>query len=863
MRANDPSVSNLFLTIGGLADQRKPGDPPTLLANQLAAAIERSLPDPNSVAQPPPPDILAMMRLCEFFCRTEGDVWQTIAVPAEILLKDVGVECADDGAKKVWEELWKYDRPLDINHLYEQAFLGVEKAGQFFPLEIWDTEGQGPTQVQKDILGIAAVEPTSMWVGQHIVTPFGSPYSIASSDAFPIEKLRAQIHPLAYSSFVTDLNVQTTSLQRIEIRQDSMTPIFGFKMDYERYAVPHIARASRNILHRQVLEEYRRGTIEQFLAQILLISVGTPQWPATPQKVKKVTAMAHQAVTNRTGVLVVDHAVTAEILAPKPLDQMLGNQVYSELTQMILRDLGFSLFLISGEVPGSSGRGGTQVELDVQLAIERWEKRRTRFIDWAMKLSAKVAKARGDAALLKYPPQFVPTEIGVKQTQAIKEKILPLYQSGLLSRTSALKASGSNYDQQLKEKKQEEPNKEYFLPTPTFNQTAVGADGERTDALSSPRGKGRPSGTSNDAKGALDPGMAIEGRLTLRSAIDSRYAQVVSGELAPVDFGTWLESSLTNDLYQAFQDGWMQAGGLGEPDYQAFANSPQGLNFHLAHARQFALDVGGSSTPVLLRPRALSYAGAANTAFVLGTQQAMASHGARNWQRVLHPELSMSGPCAECEADAQVVHGIEEPFTEFHPHGVCSAQSVLFGFNQNTRARSIPVPEWGFPTRQTTRPHPVESSLALAASAPPAPALPNITIVQPPQTINVEAAQPAPITIQVPAAPSPNVTVQAHNYVEPTPVHVDNRTIVNPTPITVEAKNQVNVAPTPIEAHIQVEPTPVNIQNEQHIQVEPTPVTIENSVSVPAPERVVEELVVRRDRNGEIASVVKNYPKAN
>ena len=510
---------------------------------------------------------------------------------------------------------------------------------------------------------------------------------------------------MAYSSFVTDLNVETTIAYRIPIKPNRLFPIYGEKLDYERYAIPHMTGAARNIMHRQVLEEYRRGVIEQYLSQLFIFTVGTKEWPATPAKVRKIRGLVDQAGKNRQGALVVDHAVTAEVLAPKPLDAIIGNAAYGELTQMIMRDLGFSVFLISGEIPGEKGRGGgAQTDIDVQLSLERWEHRRTRFIKWATNLSYRFAKAQGDAALLKNLPTFVPTEIGIKQTQMIKDKIQPLFMMGLLSDTTALKAAGGSYDQELRLKKMEEPNKELFLPQPTFNQTATGIGGKETTSSGTPQAGGRPTGGAKapSMKGSID----FMGQQDWRPLISEQFEKVLDNNMTAQDFGTWLRSQLTTRMTEAFQDGFIQYGGLDEPNYDDFTNATQGLNFHIDHAHKFVSDLQAGADPLRLRLRALMYAGAVHTAYVLGTQQAMKSHGAKAWQRELHPELSVSGPCADCTADANITHSIDEGFFEFHPGGVCAARSVVFHFGEdgNHRTRNVPVPEWENPHGPFQRP---------------------------------------------------------------------------------------------------------------------------------------------------------------
>jgi hypothetical protein len=87
-------------------------------------------------------------------------------------------------------------------------------------------------------------------------------------------------------------------------------------------------------------------------------------------------------------------------------------------------------------------------------------------------------------------------------------------------------------------------------------------------------------------------------------------------------------------------------------------------------------------------------------AYVLGQQQAMQERGAKAWKRVLHPELSESGPCDLCISDSAITHPIDEPFELLHVGDVCTAQEVIAYFAEppemvvsGTPSTELPVPE--------------------------------------------------------------------------------------------------------------------------------------------------------------------------
>lgn len=672
------SLSRILATVGDILDTNKSVGKIEALANSIQASMQRF---DQVEAEPPPADYLAMFRLVEYMLRTNGDVFQTIDVPGQILVKPVHISCDDKKAEETWQALW-HD-VLDIDELFDEFFYEVEQNSNCFPLEIWSKD-------KKDIKGIAFLEPTSMWVGRHFTN-----HAMMAPPNFDTQKLADMIHPLAYSSFVTDLNVQTSVWHRQPIADDAMTPIYGRKLAYQRYALPPTVREAGNIMHRQMLDELRRGTMEGFINQLIYATVGseklTPQMNA--QLVTKTNNQLSAQSKERTGLLVGHWSLKMDVLTPKAIDQMMGDEAYMGLTQSIFRGLGFSLFLASGEVPGKRG-SGAQIDMDIQFAIERWKYKRLRILKWYHKFSQKWA-GRNDPTLLKHLPTFTVEPIGVEQTLAIKDKLLPMAQGGHLSERTFLSHSGvSTYDEELKNKKDEEKNRELFLPPPSFNQMTVNPDGSERQ-FPSPVG-GRP----NQIKAQLFQD-------DFRESIDAQFGRLLEGRGSIKAFTHWLESQMTLRLTAAFQDGYLQWGGLGELSNRVLAEAPQGIPYHVEHLRTFAKDLSNSKSPIDLRPRALLYAGAAHIAYMIGAQQAMKTHGAKSWQRILHPELSHAGPCAECVADAATIHDISEPFWEPHPSGVCSVQSLNFYFGDRM-PEVIPIPDFGMPTQHLTRRHPVQ-----------------------------------------------------------------------------------------------------------------------------------------------------------
>ncbi len=107
-RGESEAISSLLCTIGGLENEVRRGKEPSRVLENLANQIQASVTQAESqpMAQPPPAEYQAMLRLVDFQMRMNGDVYQTVQVPGEILLKNVEFTCDDKGAQKQWEALW-------------------------------------------------------------------------------------------------------------------------------------------------------------------------------------------------------------------------------------------------------------------------------------------------------------------------------------------------------------------------------------------------------------------------------------------------------------------------------------------------------------------------------------------------------------------------------------------------------------------------------------------------------------------------------------------------------------------------------------------------------------------------------------
>jgi len=109
----------------------------------------------------------------------------------------------------------------------------------------------------------------------------------------------------------------------------------------------------------------------------------------------------------------------------------------------------------------------------------------------------------------------------------------------------------------------------------------------------------------------------------------------------------------------------------------------------------------GNVSEAMGRYRTFLYANAGHAlAYTLGQQEAMKERGAHAWRRILHPELSKTGPCEACINDSMLTHSIDEDFQLLHVGDVCSVQEVYYFATEpgettpeSTPLAQLPVPE--------------------------------------------------------------------------------------------------------------------------------------------------------------------------
>lgn len=631
-----------------------------------------------------PIEILAAMKLSEFYMRTEGDLFTTVVVPIQLALRDVQVQSDDKGVE---QELAQIYEDIELQQLLLWNWLCIEQYGQSFPLEVWDG---------KNISGIVMLDPKYMKVGKQVSLTNSLYLTAPEGMEWSETALAEQIHPMVYDSFASDWNEQAAKGNDIPLNNDYCFALFDLKLPFQRYAIPGLSRCFRPLSTRQILEEMQRATIEGFRNQLWVFKLtGHDGTAAPPAAISHLRSLIGNMTGERTGYFVWGGTdLEVEQHAPQSLDALMGNEMWLALSLHIYRQRGLNLKLVTGESP--QGGQSSDMEWDVQIFMERLKFQRHQILRFERHLRKSIAKKRGPAwQKAKIEVHMIKPDMELQTL--VERELRPLGQAGWLSTQTILERAGYSYEVELQRKQDGEKDAHLFMPPPTFSQAT---SQEPVTTQESPTG--RPPGAKDKKKR-----QEVEGKVEFdaQDASFDAYLNKVydlfdplvenpSRELVDAFIDGMKEVNAT-EIIRFAVDGYAVGGGAFEVDPQWIRGA---VNFVNSFADGFRADLYGDVDAgrsvddrrwrVYLYPQEGRHLG-----YMWGLQQAMRERGARGWKRVLHPELSETGPCIACITDSMNIHPITEGFWEPHPHGVCGAMAIAYYTAEEGMPIEVPVPK--------------------------------------------------------------------------------------------------------------------------------------------------------------------------
>ena len=633
----------------------------------------------RAAADPKPRAILNEMKRAEHFFWQEGDIAQSFIIPMELTLQDVYAESKSKEMEELLNLAYGDEIGLDLRHHLYEMYLCMAIFGVVYPAEIWDTDGKNPIPTN-----IIPLHPLDVEVGQR-----------QSRDNFSLllppprgkwtEEDQRQIKPIQ-TLLEPRWSERIRQGEPLKLSPELVRPIRWNALSFDAYAHPPLASMFRPITTRVLVEEARRAIIEGYRQQMWLVQLGDVEHRGTAGEIVHLRAQMDSLKGQRTATIIWSGNLSMEVITPDDLDALMNDQLWLSLTMDIMRRRGISLRVVSGESPSSGGSGG-DAEVDVRMLMMRLDFMRWKMLRWVAGLTRRIMEIDAKnfwqrRAAIK---ELGTTRVLIRPTpeqmkEQIQEIFEPLVGIGVVSRTTLLQAAGLNWETELRRKQAEKPHEDLFTPPTSFTQQSIRQDGTETKTSS----QDRPQDSTDKRKVTRQLEASVLGQEADEK--DARAKKLYQEWLA-VAWGlaayeaekadvaaARLKAAIGKYMIQAGALGYRVLGGEGKLDREWMR---RGIRFMQGHVDGLEQD-WGTMTPNRLRWRLGLYAQEGmRIGYVMGAQQAAKElYNITFWQRVLHE--SKSGPCVQCQEDSFHLHSINEPFFEYHPQGVCGAQTLAF-----------------------------------------------------------------------------------------------------------------------------------------------------------------------------------------
>ena len=619
-------------------------------------------------AEPIDSRILAMMRAVEWFADRRGDLWLAFTAPLDVGLPKPIIQAQDKKEKQIFED--EYER-LDVPSIAEAMWLACEQYGQAYPLIL---PGKPVSVTLLNPKHVAVGRSIGMGARSLTYTPLKETHEALISS----EEDRSK--EMFLNALQEDWNDWIEKEHRgFPLNPDLVTHVHHRKHWHRRYAIPPAARVLDDLATRLVLDEMVRSTIEGLKTQWRV-------WVLEREKRGEATrlkSLLQASRSERTADMVWGGSLKeVQTISPVSIDRLLAPEAWWRLTLSIYRGLGMFVNVVSGEDPASQGRAASDASVNIQILLARLNYQRSRTLKWLRKLNKEIAKSHG----IKEPPtvSFEPLLI---EWEAKLRAVLPVLGYGLMSAETFHNWIGLDPDKEIERLKKEMPLRDDGTIRPYTGFAQAGPSGTVEHPVSPGRPQGPAPETSeqnkenathavaasvNDYEDDISRAYGLLAETPLEDK-EKRHARVLAF------IATLL--ALRSHREHAFEQGYAEAGGLAT---RGFSETPQ-----YVHAMQFDVENLANFQEKLLSRieanehfteayRATEYARSGwRQAYMDGMFLAKKESGFTGWQRVLHPQLSVAGPCPDCVADSRVIHSLDEPFFD-HPNGVCGSQYVTF-----------------------------------------------------------------------------------------------------------------------------------------------------------------------------------------
>lgn len=404
-------------------------------------------------------------------------------------------ECDDAEVKKIFD---KWSEELNINELLEKIFLEYYRSGN---VTIYRSKNNAKVKRRKTTKAASNIEidiqEYEFPSGYTILNPMN--VYINGSMAFGKEliqlKLSKELQQMltntsSISNYLADIPTELVRDARAgedfaTLNPDFTSRITRKKMDYERYASPFLERIFEPVMYKSKLRLMDMSTIEGLVNQLVTVTVGDKDFPATDDDLKAIAELFQ--TPNKAYTVFWNHTLNVQFHKPEGLDTLTADK-YKQVNEDILSGLGVSRILLDG---GNGSQSNTSSSWISMLSfIERLDNARAKVKHWLESEYKRIAKENG----FKTYPRVRFNKMNLREDTYIRDVLLAMYDRGLVDEEDILTEVGRDFQSVVDMKKRNEKTRKLFLPP---EQPFQGGQ-------TGPNDKGRPSG----------PGKKIEDRET-------------------------------------------------------------------------------------------------------------------------------------------------------------------------------------------------------------------------------------------------------------------------------------------------------------------------------------------------------------
>lgn len=283
---------------------------------------------------------------------------------------------------------------------------------------------------------------------------------------------------------------------------------FGEKQDYERYPTPMCSHAFAALRMKKSIQDMDQATVDGITSRILLVKVGSDQYPITDNtRLKDVADIFHNI--GRTGTFFWTHAIEMEFIEPKS-DSLKDDKKYNHWNNEIRSAFGISQVLTgTSETSGAIGNS----LMNFKSVEEETGESQDAFCEFAM---AEIKNLRA-ALSISADVTIEFDRLNLKDETKYMAVLMQMVMNGILDHETVIESLSFHFPQikRRMEKMTQLKKKGLFMPVPSANN--MGPDGKPVPPSTGPAGKkkaknggqskpGGKGGVSTGGKPANSPG---------------------------------------------------------------------------------------------------------------------------------------------------------------------------------------------------------------------------------------------------------------------------------------------------------------------------------------------------------------------